>query len=91
MVFGLKPMGKPTTKGNLDTNLVLATHRTSQMMPISPLKYAQTSVQRPMGTGKLEYRDEIPNVSYAQPFIYVKITSSKIRRSATIVSINKGN
>ena len=61
------------------------------MMPISPLKYVETQVQRPMGAGKLEFRDMIPNITYAQPFIYIKITNSKIMRSATIVSIGKGN
>ena len=64
---------------------------TSRMMPISPLKYVETQVQRPMGAGKLEFRDMIPNISYVQPFIHIKITSSKIMRSATIVSIGKGN
>ena len=44
-----------------------------------------------MGVSKLEFRDVISNISYAQPFIYVKITSSKPMRYATIVSIGKGN
>ena len=44
-----------------------------------------------MGMGKLEFRDVIPNKSYAQSFIHVKITSSKIMRFATIVNIGKGN
>ena len=44
-----------------------------------------------MGAGKLAFRNMIPNISYAQPFIHIKITSSKIMRSATIVSIDKGN
>ena len=42
-----------------------------------------------MGVGKLEFRDVIPNISYAQPFIHVKITSSKTMRFATIISIGK--
>ena len=44
-----------------------------------------------MGVGKLKFRDVIPNISYAQPFIYVKITSSKIMKFATVVNIGKGN
>ena len=56
-----------------------------------PQKYVQIQVQRPVGTGKLEFRDVIPNVSYAKPFIHVKITSSKAMRFATIVNISKGN
>ena len=44
-----------------------------------------------MGTDKLEFRDMIPNISYAQPFIRVKIIGSKIRRSATIVSTRATN
>ena len=44
-----------------------------------------------MGMGKLEFRDVIPNKSYAQPFIHAKITSSKTMRFATIVNIGKGN
>ena len=38
-----------------------------------------------MGAGKLEFWDVIPNISYAQPFIHVKITNSKTMRFATIV------
>ena len=49
----------------------------SWMMPLAPQKYVQTQVQRPMGAGKLEFRDVISNISYAQPFIHVKLTSSK--------------
>ena len=41
--------------------------------------------------GKLEFRDVIPNISYTQPFIRVKKTSSKTMRFATIVNIDKGN
>ena len=44
-----------------------------------------------MGEGKLEFRDVIPNISYAQPFIHVKITSSKTMRFTIIVNIGKGN
>ena len=44
-----------------------------------------------MGAGKLEFWDVIPNISYAQPFIHVKITSSKTMRFAVIVNISKGN
>ena len=51
----------------------------SQMMPISPQKCVQTQIQHLMGAGKLEFRDMIPNISNARPFIHVKITSSKIR------------
>ena len=42
-----------------------------------------------MGMGKLEFREVIPNKSYAQPFIHVKITSSKTMRFITIISIGK--
>ena len=45
----------------------------------------------PMGAGKLEFWDVIPNISYTQPFIHVKITSSKTMRFAAIVNISKGN
>ena len=83
--------GNQLLKGNLDTRLGLTICMTSRMMPISPQKCVQTQIQCPMGAGKLEFRDMIPNISYAQPFIHVKITSSKIRRSAIIVSISKGN
>ena len=38
-----------------------------------------------MGAGMLEFWDAIPNISYAQPFVYVKITNSKTMRFATIV------
>ena len=44
-----------------------------------------------MGAGKLEFWDVIPNISYAQPFIHVKITNSKTMRFAIIVNIGKGN
>ena len=44
-----------------------------------------------MGVGKLKFRDVIPNMSYVQPFIHVKITSSKIMRFAIVVNIGKGN
>ena len=44
-----------------------------------------------MGAGKLEFWDVIPNISYAQPFIHVKITNSKTMRFAAIVNIGKGN
>ena len=44
-----------------------------------------------MSTGKLEFWDVIPNISYAQPFIHVKIANSKTMRFATIVNIGKGN
>ena len=44
-----------------------------------------------MGAGKLEFWDVIPNISYTQPFIQVKITSSKTMRFATIVNVDKGN
>ena len=83
--------GNQLLKGDLDTRLGLTICMASQMMPISPQKCVQAQIQRPMGAGKLEFRDMIPNTSYARPFIHVKITSSKIRRSATIVSISKGN
>ena len=56
-----------------------------------PQKCVQIQVQRPVGAGKLEFRDVIPNISYAQPFIHVKITSVKTMRLATIVNISKGN
>ena len=82
--------GNQLLKGDLDTRLGLTICMASQMMPISPQKCVQAQIQRPMGAGKLEFRDMIPNTSYARPFIHVKITSSKIRRSATIVSISKG-
>ena len=62
-----------------------------QMIPLAPQKYVQIQVQRPMGMGKLEFRDVIPNKSYVQPFIHVKITSSKTMRFATIVNIGKDN
>ena len=44
-----------------------------------------------MGVSKLEFWDVIPNILYAQPFIHVKITSSKTMRFATIVNIGKDN
>ena len=44
-----------------------------------------------MGVGKLEFWDVIPNTSYAQPFIHVKIANSKTMRFAVIVNIGKGN
>ena len=62
-----------------------------RMMPLAPQKYVQIQVQRPLGEGKLEFRDVIPNISYTQPFIRVKKTSSKTMRFATIVNIGKGN
>ena len=63
-------------KGNLGTKLGLTIHMTFRMMPISSLKYVQTPVQRPMGAGKLECRDKILDISYAQTFIHIKIDSS---------------
>ena len=66
-------------------------HTAPRMMPLVPQKYVQVQAERPMGVSKLEFRDVISNISYAQPFIYVKITSSKPMRYATIVSIGKGN
>ena len=83
--------GNQPLKENLDTRPGLTTHIASRMMPLAPQKYVQTQVQRPMSAGKLEYRDVIPNISYAQPFKHVKITSSKTLRFATIVNIDKGN
>ena len=44
-----------------------------------------------MGAGKLEFWDVIPNISYAQPFIHVKIINSKTMRFAAIVNVGKGN
>ena len=44
-----------------------------------------------MGAGKLEFWDVIPTISYAHPFIHVKIVSSKTMRFATIINIGKGN
>ena len=44
-----------------------------------------------MGADKLEFWDVIPNISYAQPFIHVKITNSKTMRFAAIVNIGKDN
>ena len=38
---------------------------------------ARTAPQHPMGASKLELWDVIPTISYAQPFIHVKIVSSK--------------
>ena len=57
--------GNQLLKGNLDTRLGLTICMTSRMMPISPQKYVQTQVQRPMGSGKLEFQDMILNISYA--------------------------
>ena len=78
-------------EGNLGAKLGQSIHMTFRMMPISSLKYVQTPVQRSMCAGKLDCRDKIPNISYAQPFIHVKITSSKTMRFATIVNIGKEN
>ena len=61
------------------------------MMPIPPLKEVQTRVQCPMGAGELAFRNMILIISYARPFIFIKVTSSKIIRSVTIVSIDEGN
>ena len=69
--------GNQLLKENLSTRLGLTTHSASRMIPL--------------GMGKLEFRDVIPNKLYAQPFIHVKITSSKTMRFATIVNIGKGN
>ena len=44
-----------------------------------------------MGAGELAFRNVILNISHAQLFIHIKITSSKIIRSVTIVSIDEGN
>ena len=44
-----------------------------------------------MGAGKLKFQDMIPNILCVQPFIHVKITSSKIMRFATVINIGKGN
>ena len=83
--------GNQLLKENLSTKLGLTTHSAPQMIPLAPQKYVQMQVQRPMGMGKLEFRDVITNKSYVQPFIHVKITSSKTMRFATIVNIGKGN
>ena len=48
------------------------------MIPISPLKEVQIRVQGSIGAGKLTFRNMILNISHAQPFIHVKIISSKI-------------
>ena len=61
------------------------------IVPLVPQKYVQIQVQRPMGAGKLEFRDVIPDMLYAQPFVHVKITSSKTMRFAIVVNIGKGN
>ena len=83
--------GNQLLKENPSTRLGLTTHSAPRMIPLAPQKYVQMQVQRPIGMGKLEFWDVIPNKSYAQSFIHVKITNSKTMRFATIVNIGKGN